>query len=84
MDTYSWAWLPVAFVLSAAVALTNFFFAMLALVVLVPVLLAALVALAGAIVAAPYLLGRSVVRHWHRSAVPQPTVALMPVKRHNS
>jgi hypothetical protein len=71
MVRYLYAWTPLVLVGTVAL-LTLPWLGMIALVILSLVALAALAALAWAIVFAPYMLGRSIYRHWHEpSAVGQ-------------
>jgi hypothetical protein len=64
MVGYFFAWAPLAIV-GTVVLLALPWLALIALFVFTVAAVAALAALAWAIVAAPYLLGRSVYRHFH-------------------
>ena len=65
MVSYPYAWTPVVIVVGTAVLLTN---AYLALIALMLVAFFALPLIAAAIIAAPYLLGRSIYRRWHEQS----------------
>ena len=65
---YFYAWMPVVIVFGTAILLAIPY---LAVIVFVTVALVLLAALACAIVAVPYRLGKAITRHWHgRTSAP--------------
>ena len=80
MVRYFYLWTPLFVVLGTMLVLSSAYLALIALVILAPLVLAGLVA---AIVGVPYLLGRAVGRRLHAHGEPgaQPVAALSPVER---
>jgi hypothetical protein len=83
MVRYFYAWMPVVVVVGTLVLLSNVYLALIALMIVSLVVLAAL---AGAIVAVPYMLGRGVSRRWQArsGAHPRTAAALSPTERRDA